>query len=260
MASPGSQAKDRQANATRNSRTGAAGNANRDAKGGTARGIDLGALSNVGNPGPMGVTAANLEGPVTSYGAPIHTGTGPISRGIQVAQDPLHWQATVDRVKLYNDAATKWNASTGPSFGNLANHYAPLGLSMQPPDINRPSTFAGGDYHLGWNPGSLLGLAGATIPGAGMLTGALGQAAYTAAGLPNAILGGSGTPPGMPNWSKGQPTAALPGDTGAGSPAAIAAARPTIGQLAAPRTAQLPMPWLSALAQRPRLGQSMMGG
>lgn len=218
----------------------------------------MGALSNVGNPGPAGRTAALVEAPTTSYGAPIHTGFGsPISQGIQVARAPKPWQDLQNRVSIYNDAAQKWNQSAQtPSIGNLINKVAPLGLSMQAPDINRPSTFSGGDYHLGWNPGSLLGLAGMAVPGLGSLTGSLGQAAYTAAGLPNAIIGGQGSM-GMPNWSKangfGQMVAGIPQSSGIGAPGAPGPTGPMTANAGG-------VPWLSALAQKkPSLGQ-MIGG
>lgn len=139
----------------------------------------------------------------TSWGSRIHTSLSdnPVSRGISIAAGPEMHNKNVQRANLYNEAARKWNASAQtPSFNNFVNNIAPLGLSMQPPDIKRPSTFSDGDYHLGWNPGATLGLAGAMIPGAGALTGSLGQAAWTAMGLPNVMLGGSGSM-GMPTWN-----------------------------------------------------------
>lgn len=167
-----------------------------------------------GRPGGAGNVGQTNSAPAktTDYGSPIHTSTGPVYGGIQATQDPAHWQATVNRVGDYNKAAEAWNKSAQqPSLSNLLNSYAPMGLSMQAPNLNRPVTFAGGDYHLGWNPGSLLGLAGGTIPGASIPLGAMGQGLYTAMGGQNPILGGPGAPANQPNWGNGA-TAALPGD------------------------------------------------
>ncbi len=133
----------------------------------------------------------------TSYGAPVHTTTGQTYGGMQIAKSPAAWSALNDQVNTYNDAARKWNAGAGPSVGNFINNMSPGGFQMEPPSFNRPSTYVGGDYHTSWNPGSLLGIAGAMVPGGGMLTGALGEKLYSGFGGQNAMIGG-GQVPG--NW------------------------------------------------------------
>ena len=124
----------------------------------------------------------------------------PISRGISVAVGPDLANKNAQRAATYNAAAHEWNAGTGRSFNNFVNAMSPMGFSMEPPDIARPQTFSGSTYHLGWNPGSLMGLAtGAVVPGSGLITGPMGQAAYTALGGKNPILTGPGKM-GMPTW------------------------------------------------------------
>lgn len=133
----------------------------------------------------------------TSYGAPVHTVTGPVYGGIQVAKSPQAWSALNNQVNTYNDAATKWNASAQtPSVGNFFNNIAPMGLSMQAPEFGKPKTYVGGDYHMGLNPADLAGglLGGLIAPGAGLLTGPLAGKLYQQAGLSNVMLGGGQVP------------------------------------------------------------------
>lgn len=152
---------------------------------------------NSGNAGPAGARVVGS----TPYGSRIYESTQGLSKGIQATRAPGmqqgHWGALNDQVGAYNAAAKAWNAGTGPSLANAINNFAPGGFSMQPPDINRPSTYTGGQYHVGWNPGSLLGLAGAMIPGAGIPLGMAGSKAYTAMGGQNAMISGPAVPG---NW------------------------------------------------------------
>jgi hypothetical protein len=132
----------------------------------------------------------------------VFTSQDGLSKGISVAVGPDLANKNAQRAATYNAAAHEWNQSAErPSINNLVNNMSPMGFAMEPPDIKRPQTFSGSTYHLGWNPGSLLGLAGmaAPIPGAGTVLGAAGQAAYSALGGKNPILTGPGSM-GMPTW------------------------------------------------------------
>lgn len=144
----------------------------------------------------------------TSYGAPYKTG-----KYGTVALPEDKWNAWSDQVDTYNEAANKWNAGTGRSFANFVNKSAPMGFSMQSPDFNRPSTYVDGAYHLGWNPGSLVGMAtGAVLPGSGFITSPLAQAAYTALGGKDLMITGGDVPKG---WD---PHGAAPANPSPGAP------------------------------------------
>jgi hypothetical protein len=152
------------------------------------RGIATGGGS-AGRPGGVGTQRS------------VFTSQDGLSKGITVAVGPELQKKNAQRAATYNAAANEWNQGAKQrSFANFLNAASPMGFSMEPPDINRPSTFSGGKYHLGWNPGSLLGMAtGAFLPGSGFVTGPLGQMAYTAMGGKNLILGGEGDM-GMQTW------------------------------------------------------------
>jgi hypothetical protein len=154
---------------------------------------------------------------------PVHYNTpdlnpNPVSQGIGVTAGPELARKNQVRADTYNQAARAWNASAEvPSFANFLNNIGPLGLSMEPPDIKRPATFSGGDYHLGWNPASLAGLAGlAGPPGLGTLIGSAAQSAYNAFGGKNLVLGGEGDM-GMSTWG-GQGSPSLSSGGGAATP------------------------------------------
>ena len=192
--------------------------------------IDMGALSNIGTQGAL--TAANMMGPHTVYGAPIHT-----NQYGSVALDPQHWQALNEKVAAYNQAARRWNTSAQqPSLANAINNTAPMGFSMEAPNINRPATYVGGDYHLGVNPMGLLGSVvgmGTMIPGAGSLLGAGLGKAYNAAGGQDVMLGGGQIPAGWAN-----PSGPMSGPPGSGYSVSQMAGKPndpatTLQQLAA---------------------------
>lgn len=149
----------------------------------------MGRSGSAGRPGGMGTQRS------------VFTSQDGLSKGISVAVGPELARKNAQRAATYNAAARNWNDTAGRSFGNFVNNMAPGGFSMQAPDINRPATFADSTYHLGWNPGSLVGLAtGAVLPGSGLITGPLGQMAYTAMGGKNPILTGSGNPENFSTW------------------------------------------------------------
>src|SRR4051812_6347609 len=114
MASPGSQSKDRQQNATRDSHTGQSK--------GTAGGSS-------GRPGGVGsVGQVNSKPTTTSYGAPIHydNSSNPVSGGMTFAASPALNQKNVARTNMYNDAARAWNESASKrSLGNFVNALSP---------------------------------------------------------------------------------------------------------------------------------------
>jgi hypothetical protein len=166
----------------------------------------------------------------TPYGAPYRTtpyGT--------VALPEDRWNAWKDQVNKYNEAANKWNAGTGRSFANFVNEMAPMGFAMEPPDLNKPKTYVGGDYHLGLNPGNLVGglLGGAVFPGGGIPGAAIGGAIYDATGLGNVMLGGGAVPAGWdPGGAAGNPIGfGTPGSGSGlqGEAGPMSAARPTEG-------------------------------
>lgn len=170
-------------------------------------------------------------GQTTSYGAPISVNKYGIKTALPEVATPgrpaQSWGSWKDQVDKYNQAARQWNAGAGRSLANFANKVAPFGLSMEAPDLNRPATYTGGTYHMGWNPGSLAGLAtGAVIPGSGLITGPLGQEVYTAMGGKNQILTGPDVPAGWdPNGGapafsgQQQSTPSIPGRTESASTA-----------------------------------------
>ncbi len=153
-----------------------------------------------GRPGGMGTQRS------------VFTSQDGLSKGITVAVGPELANKNAQRAATYNAAAKTWNDSAQQrSLENFINALSPMGFSMEPPDLARSKTFADSTYHLGWNPGSLAGLTGLALPGSGLITGPLGQAAYTALGGKNVILGGSGDM-GMPTWdAPGNETPASPG-------------------------------------------------
>lgn len=148
------------------------------------------------NGGGGGGKSSGSSGANTSYGAPVHTSIGPISAGIQAAKSPAAWSALNDQVDTYNKAATKWNAGTGRSLANTINAFAPMGMSMQPPEFDKPKTYVGGDYHLGMNPAALAGglLGGAAVIGGGLVAGPAAGKLYEMAGGSNLMLGGGKVP------------------------------------------------------------------
>jgi hypothetical protein len=146
---------------------------------------------------------------------PVFTSTSGLSSGISVSPSRDLQKANQERASIYNSAAGKWNKSAQTrSFSNFVNALRPMGFAMEPPDISRPSTFSGGDYHLGLNPGNLLGglLGGALVPGGGIPASVAGGAIYDATGLGNVMIGGSGNM-GMPTWggSAHMPASNMPG-------------------------------------------------
>lgn len=130
----------------------------------------------------------------------VFTSQDGLSKGISVAPGANLANQNAQRAATYNAAARTWNDSAQQrSLGNFVNAVAPGGFSMEPPDIARPQTFSGSTYHVGWNPGSLLSLAGAMLPGSGIPLGMLGSSAYTALGGKNPVITGPGSQ-GMPTW------------------------------------------------------------
>jgi hypothetical protein len=170
-----------------------------------------GGMGNQGQTNAAAIGAALGSRPTeTSYGAPVRYNKYGIGVALPETTTPgkpaQSWSSWKDQVDTYNKAAEKWNAGAGRSFGNLINAMSPMGLSMQAPDLNRPVTYTGGDYHLGWNPGSLAGIPG--MYGSGIITGALGEKAYTALGGKNPILSGPDVPGG---WDPKGASPAVPG-------------------------------------------------
>ncbi len=144
-----------------------------------------------------------FPGATTSYGAPIHTATGPVYGGISAAKSPAAWSALNDQVDTYNKAAREYNARTPTD--RVLNAFAPFGLTSVPPSFDRPSTYTGGTFHTGINPvGALAGIAGmaAPVPLAGTLLGLGAGAAYSAAGGNDAVLTG---PPVPDSWKINMP-------------------------------------------------------
>jgi hypothetical protein len=191
--------------------------------GGGKKGMDYGALSNIGTGNPLGPTAATVEGPVSPWGAPVHTD----QYGIQWAKSPQKWGDLKNRVDAYNQAAREWNAGTGRSLANFANEMGVMGLHMVAPDFNQPATYTGGTYHTGLNPGELAGglLGGALFPGGGLIGGTIGGKVYDAVGGGPIMLGGPSVPSG---W------------TGPGMPGSAGAAPAPQASAAAPKSSVAP--------------------
>lgn len=179
---------------------------NRDQTGKSIAGGSGGGGGSKGRPGGVGTQRS------------VFTSQDGLSKGISVAVGPELQKKNAQRAATYNAAANKWNQGARQrSFANFLNAASPMGFSMEPPDIARPATFSGSDYHLGWNPGSLVGLAtGAVLPGSGLITGPLGQMAYTGMGGKNVMLGGPGDM-GMQTWDA-PGTGNQPSPTGALTP------------------------------------------
>lgn len=222
MAGPGQQAAERTDPGSRasNSSSGkSSGSAGPGAYNGQGR-PNTPSVAQLANGGPPAGTQTSpglkATGKVTTYGAPVRVN----ALGVETALGPSQWGAWQDQVDTYNKAAQRWNASAQqPSLSNLVNNSAPMGLSMQPPDINRPATYTGGDYHLGLNPAQLAGgLLG--MYGSGFVTGPIAGSLYTKAGGQNAMLSGPAAPS---SWNWGGPQ-------GQGQPAAPQQAGPNLGQ------------------------------
>jgi hypothetical protein len=195
--------------------------------------------------------------PETSYGAP-----GNMGKYGTVALPEDKWSALKDQVDAYNDAAHKWNSGANRSLANFFNNAEPFGFSMQAPQLARPNTYVGGDYHLGLNPAALAGsvLGGASmIPGAGTALGGVLGKAYELSGAHNVMLGGDAVPgswrddlstgKGTPQdgvGSGGDPTGRGRGDAGGTKllPPISGNPNPTV---TAPRTSPTPLPAGSSL-------------
>lgn len=240
MASPGSGAKDR------NSRSNQAASRDRISKGTAGNGGGGGGRAKnnfAGYRGPAGTSNPDTASAGVSTGPLRNSGTvstGQTTRwGAPVVVDPKYgvkvalpatavpgkparaWSAWKGQMDTYNAAVQKWNASAQkPSIANLINNLEVMGVSMQAPDLNRPKTYTGGDYHLGINPAAAIGsFAGLAMPGLGAPASSVLGAAYTLAGGKNLMLSGPSVPAG---WDKkgASPAVTSSGAAGATGPAA----------------------------------------
>lgn len=190
--------------------TGGASKGGKGSAGGSYNGGGPGANRGQYRPGMVTNSGQMITGEVTSYGAPVRQNKYGVKTALPETATPgkpaQAWGSWKDQVGTYNKAAEKWNAGAGPSFGNVVNNMSPYGFSMQAPDLNRPKTYTGGDYHLGVNPAELAGGL-LSMYGSGLISGPMAGKVYTAMGGQNVMLGGPDVPGG---WDPKGAGAAVP--------------------------------------------------
>lgn len=159
--------------------------------------------------------------PTTAYGAPGHMGkygTTALPETATPGKPAMSWSSWKDQVDTYNAAANKWNKSAAQiSPQNLLNNMSPYGFSMQAPELNKPKTYTGGDYHLGVNPAELAGGL-LSMYGSGLISGPVAGNVYTAMGGQNVMLGGPGVPSGWDPKGATPATPNAPNTQGNGTP------------------------------------------
>lgn len=163
----------------------------------------------------------------------------------------------------YQGAKSDW-ANRGFLDRILSN--LPFGFGYQKPNPSQPSSYAGADYHFGFNPANLVGSAiGAAVPFGGSLIGTAAGLGYDALGGKDVILGGpgatsiAGVTPGVgaPGAGGGQvastggnPTGGGTGPTGA-TGGAIPSATPAASQPSAAIPVQASPAASTANSQQP---------
>lgn len=95
-----------------------------------------------------------------------------------------------DEKRQYEGAKTEY---ANRSFGKrVFDFFSPV--KSVDPQINQPSSYAGGKYHHGFNPAGLIGgaVAGALVPGAGMVAGPALSSIWNGSGMHDVVLTGPG--------------------------------------------------------------------